>query len=265
MNSILFLPILAGIGVSFLAAPVGIMMVWRRQSFLADVVAHVSLLAAVIANIFNFSITASVVLTSVFVSIAARMQYHSLPREGWLVFLSATGVSIALLLGSMLDVPSHVYQQVLFGDISLVTLQDIFWILGGGLLIIANLFAFWNPLLLMSVHKDLAYVDGIPSKFLEIALQLIIGVSVALILKVTGVLLAAAVMVMPSVSVREISNSPEQMTIFAFVFTFLSMCLGIWAAFIYDLPISSTIIVIMAIKFVSLRFVSYFYGRYAGL
>lgn len=253
MSSMMFLPILAGIGVSFLAAPVGIMMVWRRQSVLADVVAHVSLLAAVVANILNVSTTASVVLISVVVSLAARVKHQSLPRDGWLVFLSATGVSLALLLGSMLDVPSHVYQQVLFGDISLVNLQDIFWILGGGLLIIANLFAFWNPLLLMSVHKDLAYVDGIPSKFLEVALQLIIGISVALILKVTGVLLTAAVMVMPSIAVREISQSPEKMTFYSFLFTLSSMILGIWGAYLYDLPISSTIIVIMAIKFLALH------------
>lgn len=257
MSSFLLLPIVAGIGVSFLASPVGIMMVWRRQSVLADVVAHVSLLAAVVASILSFSTTVSVIFTSVVVSLAARVKHQSLPRDGWLVFLSATGVSFALLLGSVLDVPPHVYQQILFGDISLVTLEDIFWILGGGLLIIANLFAFWNPLLLMSVHKDLAYVDGIPSKFLEIALQLIIGISVALILKVTGVLLTAAIMVMPSIAVREISTSPEKMTVFAFIFTLSSMLLGIWGAYLYDLSISATIIVIMAIKFLALRFFNF--------
>ena len=73
-------------------------------------------LAAVVASILSFSTTVSVIFTSVVVSLAARVKHQSLPpRDGWLVFLSATGVSFALLLGSVLDVPPHVYQQILFG------------------------------------------------------------------------------------------------------------------------------------------------------
>ena len=77
----------------------------------------------------------------------------------------------------------------LFGDILAVSLTDLYWVYGGGMLVLVLLVLLWRPLLAVTVDQELARAEGIEASRYELMLMLIIAAVIALTMKIVGVLL----------------------------------------------------------------------------
>ena len=112
--------------------------------------------------------------------------------------------------GARLDLMGY-----LFGDILAVSKADIAWIWGGAAAVLAALFWLWRPLLAMTVNEELAAAEGVPVRRTETAFILLIAVTVALAMKVVGILLITSLMIFPTAVARPFSKTPEQMAALA--------------------------------------------------
>lgn len=226
MIEIILHPLLLSIPLALLVGPVGSILVWRRSSFLADVVSHMGILAFAIAEITQLPILVVSVCVSTLIALMLEWAPSFIPKDAWLAGVSSLGISIGLLLLSSSG-SGHGFDHVFWGDMFALNQHDIivFGIAAGFLGM--HLIVFWKSLVLIMFHQELAILDGIPVRFVKGVNNVIAGVVIALSLKVMGVLLTGALFVLPSIGLRFLNLTPERHVLSAIVFVFLAFGAGV--------------------------------------
>lgn len=252
MSEILLYPLLLSIPLAVLIGPVGSILVWRRSSFLADVVSHMGILAFAISELTQLPILGVSICVSILVAVAIEWAPLFIPKDAWLAGVSSLGISMGLLLLSS-NGSSHSFDHVFWGDMFALTQNDIvvFAIATGFLGM--HLIVFWKSLVLIMFHEELAILDGVPVRFVKFVNNVIAGVVIALSLKVMGVLLTGALFVLPSIGLRFLNLTPERHIIGAMVMVWISFVFGVLVSVQTDAIAAPW--VIFAIIFVNFVFI----------
>jgi zinc transport system permease protein len=137
----------------------------------------------------------------------------------------------------------------LFGDIFAISNADLRWIYLGGAAALAGLIGIWRPLLALSVHEELAAAEGARTGRTKLVFILVLALVVAIAIKIVGVLLAVAFLIMPAAAARPLSESPEQMAFFAAIFAMLGVAVGLFASISFDTPGGPSVVLVMVVIF----------------
>jgi zinc transport system permease protein len=242
---------LAGLGVALAAAPLGCFVVWRRMAYFGEATAHAALLGVALALSFSLPLLPAVLVAALIMASAVS----ALTGRGYAMdtvlgvmahtALAAGLVAVALLGDIRLDLMSY-----LFGDILAVGKSDLALIWTGAALVLALMIWRWPALLTATLSPDLARASGIDPRREEFGLTLALALVVAVAIKVVGVLLIAALLVIPAAAARPLSRTPEAMALMAALIGGASALGGLWAAFILDTPTGPSIVCVAAILFV---------------
>lgn len=241
---------LAGIGVAIAAAPLGCFVVWRRMAYFGDATAHAAILGVALSLAFSMSIfigtIAVALLMALTVSILSGRGYAMDTLLGVLAHsaLAFGLVAVSFISGVRIDLMAY-----LFGDILAVSRVDLIVIWGGAALVVALISWRWSALLTATLNEDLAYSSGIDPKREQLVLTLALAITVAVAIKVVGVLLIAAMLIIPAAASRPLSRTPEGMAVAAGVIGILSAIVGLRAAYLFDTPAGPSIVCIAAIAF----------------
>ena len=241
---------LAGIGVALAAAPLGCFIVWRRMAYFGDATAHAAILGVALALAFNLSI----MLGTLVMALAMALSVSALSGRGRAMdtllgvlshsALAAGLVAVSLLQGVRLDLSAY-----LFGDILAVGRADLAVIWGGAALVMALLWARWSALLTATLSADLATAAGISPRREQMILTLALAVVVAVAIKVVGVLLIAALLIIPAAAARSFARTPEAMALIGAIIGATSALLGMILAYQLDTPAGPTIVCVAATIF----------------
>jgi zinc transport system permease protein len=177
--------------------------------------------------------------------------------------LAHAALAIGIVAASMVRGPNVDLMAILFGDIFAVTLRDLYWIFGIGVIAFAGLVAIWRPLLSLSVHEELGKAEGVPAERTKAIFVLILAVVVAIALKVVGALLTIAFLIMPAAAARPFSETPEQMALFAAIFAMLAVVFGLFVSISIDAPGGPAIVMVLAALFAA-AMIPVAFGRKAG-
>lgn len=247
----LTLPLLCGIGVAMVAGPLGALMVWRRLSYFGDTLSHSGLLGVTLALALNINVTLGVcaIAAVVAVMLLGLESKKRLASDTLLGILSHTMLALGLLTLSFVEGIRVDVLGFLYGDILAVSSQDLWMVYLGGALVLLVLAAIWQSLLRITVHSELAQVEGVPIQKMNAAYLLLLAIVVAIAIKVVGVLLITALLIIPAAAARFWAKSPEQMAVLASIFGVISVILGMIASHFWDMPTGPAIVVIAAIIF----------------
>ncbi len=227
----------------FLAGPFGTVVVWQRMALMGDMLSHSAILALVLAH---FSSLPLLVIYLIFSSILGLifhyLRFQKYHPEQLMMVLSYAALSIGIICVSKLQLQTIKFNQILFGDLLSISGEDIFWMIGGGIFLLANFIAIWKPLLLMTFHEELARVEGVPVGFLKGILTVLLGGVIALSIKIAGALLIVGLLIVPSLSAVRLSRTPEGMVIRSSIFGAISAAGGCICSFYFDWPIGPAII-----------------------
>ena len=191
--------LIAGIGVSIVAGPLGCMVVWRRLSYFGDTLSHSALLGVTIAYSFSINISLSVFIVSgvialLLLSLQKRTQ---LPGDALLGLLSHSTLAVGLVIIGLLSSIRFDLMGLLFGDILAVTIEDIFIIWFGGLIILGILFFIWKSLFAATVSYDLAAAEGMKPDVSNFIFTILLAGVIAISIKMIGVLLITGLLLIP--------------------------------------------------------------------
>ncbi len=244
----LLIPLLGGIGVALLCGPLGSVMVWRRLSYFGDTLSHSGLLGITLAFALHVNLTLGVCLIGVCVSILLlKLQSHlKVASDTLLGLLSHTTLALGLLVLAMMPELRVDVLGFLYGDILTVSSKDVVVIALGGSAILLFLFKIWQPLLLITVDAELAQVEGLKVERLQCYYMILLALVVGVALKLVGVLLITALLIIPATAARALSRSPEQMALFASVLGCISVMGGLTLSHYWDLPAGPAIVVVSA-------------------
>ena len=253
---------LAGVGVALAAAPLGCFVVWRRMAYFGDATAHAAILGVALSLALGISVLAGALATA----LAMGLAIGGLPgRGGWAVdTLLGVAAHSALALG--LVAASYVggvridLMAYLVGDVLSVGRADLAVIWGGGAAIWAVLLWRWDAMLTATVDPDLAHAAGIDPDRERMVLTVTLAVAVAVALKVVGVLLIAAMLIVPAAAARPLARTPEGMLAGAAAIGAAAALGGLAMAWRLDSPAGPSIVAAAAAAFV----VTGLAGRLAG-
>lgn len=245
--------LIAGIGVAIVAGPLGCFIVWRRMAYFGDTMAHAALLGVAIAFAFNVNLMLGVFATGTLTSIALLLLQRNatLSSDTLLGILAHSTLAIGLVVVSFLAYLRLDLLGYLFGDILAVSRLDIAEIWIGGAVILAAIILLWRPLLASTVNAELAEAEGMRPDLARLAFMLILAAVIAIAMKIVGILLITALLIIPAATARQIAPTPETMAIAASGIGALAVCLGLYGSLSFDTPSGPSIVVATLILFLA--------------
>ena len=121
---------------------------------------------------------------------------------------------------------------------------------GGGTVALGVLAWLWKDLVAITVHEDLARTEGVNVLRTQIAFMTLFALVIAMAMKIVGILLVTALLIIPAATARRFSRTPEQMAVFAAIAGSLSVALGLQGSLMWDLPSGPAIVVASALIYV---------------
>lgn len=251
MIEVLLYALLAGLGVAVVTGPLGAFIVWRRMAYFGDTLAHSSLLGVALALLLSISPTIAVIVTCLVLALilVVLQQQQTLASDTLLGILSHTSLAVGLVAMALMPDVKVDLLSLLFGDLLTVTGKDVITIYVIGLFAIILLLKLWKPLLAITIHEELAKVEGIPVNAVRTAFMLVIALEIAIAMKVVGVLLITALLVIPAATARRFSKTPEQMAVFASLIGCTTVILGLTSSWFIDTPAGPSIVLCAGILF----------------
>ncbi|WP_339716897.1 iron chelate uptake ABC transporter family permease subunit [uncultured Sneathiella sp.] len=251
MDDFILRALAAGIGVALIAGPLGCFVVWRRMAYFGDSLAHSALLGIALGLLYGLNINLStVIICAVFALLLVWLQQRRvLATDTLLGILAHAALSIGMVALSFLNNVSFDLYSYLFGDILTVRMIDLYWIYGGGLLVIGLLWFNWSSLTLMTLHEDLARAEGVNTVWANILLMLLMTIVVAVSIRIVGILLITSMLIIPAATARQLVTSPESMAIWAAVLGLIAVVAGISGSVEFDTPSGPSIVTAAAIMF----------------
>lgn len=245
MPDFLLNALLAGLALALVAGPLGSFVVWRRMAYFGDTLAHAALLGVALGFLLDVSPTLAVTVGCVLLALllVALQQRQPLASDTLLGILAHSTLSLGLVTVSLLDEVRVDLMAYLFGDLLAVGPGDLLWIVAGSALVLALLAWLWRPLLAITVHEELARVEGLPVAAIRLALMLLIAIVIAVAMKIVGVLLITSLLIIPAAAAQRHACTPEQMAGGASVLGLLAVCAGLALSWYQDTPAGPSIVV----------------------
>ena len=237
--------IIGGIGVALVTGPIGCFIIWRRMAYFGDTLSHAALLGVALGLLMNINLTLSVFVVSVVVSLAlmAMQKHASLSADALLGLLAHSSLAIGLVVLAFMTWIRFDLMGLLFGDILAISKTDIAVIYAGGFIVLTVLIWIWKPLFAMTVSPELAAAEGVKGEQANLIFMLLLAVIVAISIKITGVLLITAMLIIPAAAARRFASGPEQMAIIAALVGVAAVLAGLFGSLEFDTPSGPSIVV----------------------
>ena len=251
MSDLLLHAMLAGSGVALIAGPLGCFVVWRHMAYFGDTLSHSALLGVALGLLLEVDLNIAVIFCSLLLAtllVVLQNQQHMAP-DTLLGILAHSSLSMGLVAISFADNVRIDMMAYLFGDLLATDVEDLFWIYGGGSFVLATLIWLWRPLLAISVHAELAQVEGFPVQRVKLTLTLLMALVIAIAMKIVGVLLITSLMIIPAATARKFARTPEQMAVFASGIGLSGVSGGLSASWHLDTPAGPSVVVVCFLIF----------------
>ena len=244
--------LVAGIGVAIVAGPFGCFIVWRRLAYFGDTLSHAALLGVAFALLMESNITLTVfaVSASIAVALLILQKYAIVSADSLLGLLSHSALALGLVVLAFMTWVRIDLMGLLFGDILAVSKTDIFTIYAGGLVALIILALIWRSLFAGTVNFELAEAEGMNPGRSDIIFMLLMAGVISIAIKIVGVLLITALLIIPAATARRFVSGPEQMAITAAFIGACSIIGGLFSSLNWDTPSGPSIVVMAFIFFV---------------
>ncbi|MGK0674631.1 MAG: metal ABC transporter permease [Halothiobacillaceae bacterium] len=247
--------LLGGVGVALLAGPLGCFVVWRRMAYFGETLAHSAFLGVGLGLLLHFEPMIGVAAVGAVIAIilARRHPAEGLAEDTLLGLLAHASLAMGLVMLAFMEEVRVDLFAYLFGDILALRPEDLLWIGVADLLGLALLAWLWQGLLSLTVHEELAAVEGRRVMALRLVFMLMLAVFVALAMKLVGILLTVSMLIIPAAAARRLSSTPLHMALGAAGIGALAVLAGLGASLKYDTPAGPSIVVAAAVAFFVLR------------
>ncbi len=247
LDDFFFRAVLGGIGVALVAGPLR-----RRLAYFGDTLSHSALLGIALALLFDINITLAVFGISIGISLF--LMFSSGSRQP--VIRCLAGDAFPFHSGhwsggaGLYDMGKGGSDGVPFGDILAITPLDLAIIWGGGIGVLAVVFIIWRSLFAATVSYEIATAEGTSPDHANFIFMIMMAGVIAISMKIVGVLLITALLIIPAATARRFSTSPEQMALLSSLIGLVSVWAGLMGSLEWDIPAGPSIVVAALVCFV---------------
>jgi len=245
LDDFLVRSVIAGLIMVTIAAPMGCLMVWQRLAFLSDTLGHAAVMGVGLGLMLEVNPIFGVLAIALLIVYALNRvnSFNTALSETTLAIISNTGLAGGIILVGLLPAQSVNLEAILFGDLLATTTGDLTRLLVTTVLLLLVLQHYWRSFVAVSVSREIAQAEGIEVRKIQLLMYIMIALLVAVMMKVMGVLLIAAMLVIPTSSARLFSRSPEQMVLISGLYGLGALAGGITTSFHFDWQTGPAIVV----------------------
>ena len=251
MFEIIFPAWLTGILLSFITAPLGAFVVWRKMSYFGDTLAHSALLGVALGIFLDINPYLSILVLTVLLAVAmvwleSNSQFSVDTILGIIAHscLSLGVVTVGLLQNVRVDLMGY-----LFGDLLAVNYEDALFIGIGVIIVLSALIYYWKPLISTTVSPELAQVEGINIHRMRFLLMIMTALTIALSMKFVGALIITSLLIIPAATARRFSRTPESMAITAVIISMLAVSMGLALSAFYNTSAGPSVVICASFLF----------------
>lgn len=245
--------LLAGMMLALIAPVIGLFLVTRHYSYLADTLAHVSLLGVALGILLNIHPLIGAVVTAVLAAFGIEWMRgkQKLWSEAVLSLFLSGSLAVAVVLLSAVRGLNVNLLSVLFGSITTVTAADLMIILGIGGVGAIMMILIHERLFVVTYGEELALAEGLPVDRLNKIFLVLSALTVALSIRTVGVLLVGALMVIPVLTALNLGQGFYRTLLISMVFSVAAVGIGLVGSFYLDLATGGTIVLTALLFFVA--------------
>jgi zinc transport system permease protein len=249
---------IVGIIIAVVAPFIGTFLVVRRYSLMADTLSHISFLGVAIGLYLKINpiITALVISLAASIGIEQLRTNRKIYGESALALFLTGSLALATIIIGLAQGFSVNLLSYLFGSITTVTLNDCYLIVGLGVLIIIATLFLYRSFFVVALDEELALISNVPVKIVNIILIMLAALTVSLSLRIVGVLLIGALMVIPVISAMRYNRSFKQTIGISIIFSLASVISGLFLSYYIGLPSGGTIVATALVFFIISLFIN---------
>ncbi len=237
--------------ISIIAPILGLFLILRRQTLLADTLSHVSLVGVALGLLLGVAPTWTNIVVVIFASILLeyiRIIYKSYTEISVAIMMSG-GMALALVLMSFNDTTAMSLNTFLFGSIVTISVEQVLFLLVLTLLIITLYIFFRRPMYVLTFDEETAFTSGLPVRMMSIAFNVITGVAIAIIMPIVGALLVSAILILPAAISMRLSKSFTGVILIGIVLAMIGMSSGLTISYYQGTPPGATITLVFLVIF----------------
>lgn len=245
--------IIAGVVLALLLAWLGVFVIMRRMSFFSDGIAHASLAGVAVGVLAGVHpLTTALVFSVVFSIVIYYLEKKTtLSSDAIIGILFTSGMALGVVLLSFKKGYQPDLVSFLFGNILAIRPADLAVISALSAVILAFLAYNHKGITLMALDMDTAYMAGIRVDLLHVTFYIILAVAVVLGLKILGIVLVSALLIIPASTAKLVSKSFKGLIVQSIVFSEVIVILGIALSYALDSPTGPMIVLVGAGVFVA--------------
>ncbi|AIY05274.1 metal ABC transporter, permease protein [Planococcus sp. PAMC 21323] len=243
----------AGLIIGVIAPLLGVFIVVRRLSLIADALSHVTLAGIAGSLYLSQSVASLALLNPLFLGIAAsvggsmlierlRSLYKHYQELAIPIILSA-GIGFGAIFISLAEGFSSDLFGYLFGSVSAVSREDLYIVMAVAIVVLAFVFIFFKELFVLSFDDEYARASGLPAKWIHFMFMIVTALVIAGSMRIVGILLVSSLMTIPVATAMRVTKSFKQTIVLSIVFGEISVITGLVSAFYLDLAPGGTIVV----------------------
>jgi zinc/manganese transport system permease protein len=241
-----------GVMLGILFSLMGVFVVTRGMAFFSDFVAHAAILGGALAMLAGIDPGLFLIPFSLIMALLAAEVWNRMPlsRDTVLGVFYGGAVSIGVILVAAFGLGQQRLVQMLFGDILLISSSDL-W-LAGALLAAFLVFLQRNLRVLVKATfiPEISGAEGINVKAYDYVFIALIAVTIALSIKLIGVILANAMVVIPAASAKGLSRNFRQFIIISPIIGVSSFVTGTVVSYYLNLPSGPSVIATSFVVFI---------------
>ncbi|HOQ80577.1 MAG TPA: metal ABC transporter permease [Candidatus Cloacimonadota bacterium] len=248
---ILLFSFIAGILSAISTSLLSVFVTLKKISYMSEALSHISFAGIALAILLGLSlnITSTIfVLFIVAIILYISLQYN-LEESNVTMLLMSVSMAVGIILLSfkkdyVVDVSSY-----MFGNILLINKEDLYWLTA---LIIINLLfiiAFYREIIYTVYHASIAEFYHVPAKLITVLLLTILGINIAISVKITGIVMITAQLILPGMISLNITRTIPKAIIISVLFSAFASAFGFLLSFHFNLPSGAVIVVVLFVLF----------------
>lgn len=236
----------AGLLISVIVPLIGVFLVVRRYALMADTLAHVSLLGVAVGILTNSHPVVSATVASAVAAVAIeRLRgIKSLFAESVLAIFLSGSLAVAVVIISLAGGLNVDLLSYLFGSISTISPTDLYMLAAVSVAVVLAITLLYKEFFLVSFDEEFAEAGGVRARNLNLLIVVLAAVTIALSMRIVGILLIGALMVIPVVSAKQFSLSFRNTIFLSIAFSFVSVASGLILSYYLDLASGGTVVLV---------------------
>ena len=236
--------LLAAFLIGLTAPAIGVFLVQRRLSLMGDGIGHVAFAGVAAGFLTGANPVLAALVAAIFGAVVIELlrEHGKTASDVALALIFYGGIAGAVLFSGIADAPPTALVTYLFGSVVLVDYADVVVALIVAAGVLGVTFALRKELFAVSYDEDVARVSGVRVRLMNMLIAVTAAVTIAVTMKVVGILLVAAMLVLPVAAAQRLSKSFRATVLFGIGLGAVESVGGLMAAYYGDVYPAATIV-----------------------